>query len=287
MFKVLSQTKQLKLLAVAFLLQSLPASSDILSDTPSDNINLTPIITVKEQPKEEPEKSPPSPGLSFGVPSAFGASNNSVFVGLSYGASVNDGLFTFYNSANKKVADGSMNFGIGLGDASDLAAEVSVGIISMTCQKGKSCFAADGTMGLKLHKRFDNTFIDGFALGYSDLVRWGEASDFATIYVAASKDISVVDKEALFTVGIGTGGFRSQSDVDSNKNNPNLFTGIGVKLAPRLSLSSSWNGSTLNAGFGISPFDFPLSVSTGVTDITDVKREGMRYSINFGYSFSF
>ena len=61
MFKVLSQTKQLKILAIAFLLQSLPASSDILSDTSSDNIQLNPIITVKEQPKEEPEKTPPSP----------------------------------------------------------------------------------------------------------------------------------------------------------------------------------------------------------------------------------
>ena len=258
----------------------------VFSQTTSD-VQLSPIITTKEEVKEDTKKEPPAPGLSFGVPSAYGASDNSVFLGISYGSSSRDGLFTFYNSNNEKVADGSMNFGVGIGDPNQLAAEVSVGIISIACQNGSSCFGADGTAGLKIHKKVDSPLISGIGLGYSDLVRWGGASDFATIYGVASKDFKISNKEALLSLGIGSGGFRTKADIDSNKNNPNLFGGIGVKLAPRLSLASSWNGSTLGSGFGISPFDIPVSVSAGVTDITDVNGKGMQYSINIGYSFSF
>ena len=258
-----------------------------LAETQSNNLQIASIITVKEEAQKDEEKSPPAPGLSFGVPSAYGASDNSLFVGISYGASVEEGLFTFYNSNDKKVADGSMNFGLGVGDPNKLAAEVSVGIISLACQGGESCFGADGTMGIKLHKKLDNSFVDGVAIGYSDLVRWGEASDFATIYGVTSKDFKINNKNGLLSLGIGTGGFRSKADIDSNENNPNLFGGIGVQLAPRLSLSSGWNGSILSSGLGISPFDFPLSVSVGITDITDVNGQGQQFSINLGYSFSF
>jgi hypothetical protein len=180
-----------------------------------------------------------------------------------------------------------MSFGAGIGDPNQLAAEIVVGIISVACQDGESCFGADGTAGFKLHKKIDSPFINGIALAYSDIIRWGEASDFATIYGVVSKDFKIMDKDSLLSLGIGTGGFRSKYDIDSNKNNPNLFGGIGIKLAPRLSLASSWNGSTLGAGLGISLFNFPLSVSTGVTDITGVNDQGMQYSVNLGYSFSF
>ena len=259
------------------------------AETQSDNLQISPIITIKDESQEDEENSPPAPGLSFGVPSAYGASDNSFFVGVSYGASVEEGLFTFYSSkTNKnKVADGSMNFGLGVGDPNQLAAEISVGIISLLCQDGESCFGSDGTMGIKLHKRLDNSFLDGVAIGYSDLVRWGEASDFATVYGVTSKDFKINNKNGLLSIGIGTGGFRSKADIDSNENNPNLFGGIGVQLAPRLSLSTGWNGSILSSGLGISPFDFPLSVSVGITDITDVNGAGQQWSINLGYSYSF
>ena len=277
--------KPIKLLYKFALIASFLQFLTAYANQASNNLGLSPIITVKE--KEKKEKEPPAPGLSFGAPSAYGAGGGSVFIGISYGADGQEGIFTFYDDDDKKVADGSMSFGFGLGDPNKLAAEVSVGIISMSCQNGKSCFGADGTMGVKLHKKLEGQFINGIGFGYSDLVRWGEASDFATIYGVASKDFKISDKDALFSLGIGTGSFRSKSDMDSNQNDPNLFGGIGVKLSSRISIASSWNGSTLGAGFGISPFDFPLSVSAGVTDITDVNGKGYQYSINIGYSYTF
>mgnify|MGYP001400725446 CR=1 FL=1 len=143
-------------------------------------------------------------------------------------------------------------------------------------------------MGLKLHKLLEEDFfIDGIGLGYSNLGRWGEASDIDTIYGVASKNFEIQGKEGQFSLGIGTGGFRTKDDIDSGDNNPNLFGGVGIKLASRIALATSWNGSTLAAGLPLSPFDFPLSVSIGMTDLTDVNGKGAQYSVNLGYSLSY
>ena len=276
-----------KIFPTLFISASVFQCFELFSEPLSNNVQISPIVTTKKEVNEEQTKEPPSPGLSFGAPSAYGASGGSIFVGVSYGADADTGLTTLYDDGGSKVADGSMNAGFGIGDPNKLAAEVTVGIISLACQGGESCFGADGTMGMKLHKKIDSPLINGIALAYSDIVRWGEASDFATIYGVASKDFKIKDKDALLSLGIGTGGFRSKASIDANENDPNLFGGIGIKLNPRLSLASSWNGSTLGAGFGISPFYFPLSVSVGITDLTEVNEQGRQYSINLGYSFSF
>ena len=41
------------------------------------------------------------------------------------------------------------------------------------------------------------------------------------------------------------------------------------------------------AGFGLSPFDFPLNFSLGISDITDNSTNGAQFNINTGYSFRF
>ena len=71
------------------------------------------------------------------------------------------------------------------------------------------------------------------------------------------------------------------------RNDPNLFGGYGVQILPRVSIASSWNGNALNAGFGLSPFDFPLNFSIGISDITNNSNNGAQFNINTGYSFRF
>ena len=274
-------TQLIKPIAFLGVLFQIPAT---LADSLPVFSEISPIITVREGPDK---KTPPSPGLSFGVPSAFGASGGNGFISISYGSDGGEGLFTTYDDKGNKVADGSMNLGMGFGDPNQLGAEISVGIISLLCQDNESCFGSDGTLGLKLHKTFeDNTYVDGIGFGFSNIYRWGDASNIDTIYGVASKNFKINNNDASVSLGLGTGGFRSKTDIDSGENNPNLFGGFGVKLLPRLSFASSWSGSTLAGGFGISPFDFPLSLSVGLTDITDVNEKGPQYSINLGYSFS-
>ena len=66
--------------------------------------------------------------------------------------------------------------------------------------KGNSCFGADGTMGVKLHKKLEDTCRCENRL--FRLVRWGEASDFASIYGVASKDFKINNKDGLLSLGI-------------------------------------------------------------------------------------
>ena len=145
MSKVLKNKIFLKLLIISAIL--LQMSKHFSSH--SNNIRISPIISTKEEVEEEEKKDPPAPGLSFGVPSAYGASGEVRFCRNILWCKCYDGVFTFYTHDNKKVkqADGSMNFGFGVGDPNQLAAEVSVGIISLLCQEGSSCFGADGTAG--------------------------------------------------------------------------------------------------------------------------------------------
>ena len=236
------------------------------------------------------------PGLTFGVPTSYGLVSGDVFVGISYSADGSSGLFNYSSDNSNKDIDGSMMFGLGFGDDKKLALETTVGIISLLCQdgvnsslfNGESCFGADGTVGVKLHKRFSkDSPISGVAIGYSDLVKWGEASDYSTIYGVASKDFKINNRSGLVSLGLGTGHFRSNSDVDNSENNANIFAGIGYELAPRLSLSTSWNGNQLSSGFGLTPFNFPLAFTVGMTDLTDEKGQGPQYSINAGYTFTF
>ena len=95
-----------KFVLIAIGSQCLSANTDLLSN----NIEFSPIITVKE--KEKQVKEPPAPGLSFGAPSAYGAGGGSVFVGISYGADGQEGLFTFTPKTMKKVAMNPMNIGL-------------------------------------------------------------------------------------------------------------------------------------------------------------------------------
>jgi len=263
--------------------------------TPAEESNQITIITpiIKKVSNETPEEYQPNPGLSFGIPSALGASWGDAFVSVAYTADYESGLFTWHNKYGEKVADGSMNFGFGFGDPEkNIGGELSVGIISLLSQNGRSGFGADGTAGIKLHKSLPWLFDTHTAISWTNFAKWGEATKTDTFYGVVSKEFELRQDyknsfSSLITLGIGTGSHRSNTTIDANENYPNLFGGFGVKILPRLSLASSWNGNSLSAGFGVSPFNFPLNFSIGVSDITNNSSKGAQFSINTGYSINF
>ena len=270
------------------------SSGNLLSNKYKNNSNklfITPII--KRVKEEKPKEKEPNPGLSFGIPSAMGSSWKDVFVSVAYTADYDEGLFTWHNENNSKVADGSMNLGFGFGDPNEsIGGEISVGIISLFSQNGESGFGSDGTAGIKFHKAMPSLFNTHAAIAWSNPIKWGEASKKDTVYGVLSKEFELrPDRNnkfsSLLTLGIGTGAHRSNTTIKDNRNDPNLFGGYGVKILPRLSVASSWNGNALNAGFGLSPFDFPLNFSIGISDLTNNSKKGSQFNINTGYSFTF
>ena len=205
----------------------------------------------------------------------------------------------FYKDGKKK-ADGSMSFGFGMGNPNEsFGTEVSVGIISMTCQDAAgsgaasdSCFGSDGNIGIKLHKMVSEK--QAYAIGYSNPIIWGDASTTDSIYAVTSRNFTVTrgegqrDMPGSWTLGVANGNHRSKGEIDAAQNDtPNVFGGVGLHILPRVSLATSWNGSAANVGFGLSLFDdIPISLTVGVTDVTN-NRDNRSYSINTGYSFSY
>ena len=221
--------------------------------------------------------SPPSPASSFGTPSAYGANAGDAFVGL---AGASDG--------KRSDTDGSMSLGVGFGDAVDsVGVELNAGIISL------DGFADDGQIGIKMHKIFPEADNLAVAVGWTNPITWGAAdSAEETFYGVVTKSFDLRPEESntmplTVSGGIGTGSFRSTGAIAAGTNAPNFFGSVGLRVIPELSLVSSWTGSALNMGISAAPFDVPLVLTAGVTDVTSNTNEGDRFSASIGYGFQF
>ena len=218
----------------------------------------------------------PSPASSFGTPTAYGANERDAFIGL---AGVTGG---------DADTDGSMSLGVGFGDAVEsVGVEVSGGIISL------DGFADDGQIGFKVHKIFPEADNLAVAVGWSNPITWGDADDAEdTFYGVVTQRFELQPEQSnplplTVSVGVGTGSFRSLGAIRAGNNDPNLFGSLGLEVTPNVALVSSWTGSALNAGVSAAPFDFPLVVSAGASDITDNTDVGTRFSASIGYGFKF
>ena len=222
----------------------------------------------------------PTPGSTFGTPTAYGANWRQAFVGTS-------GIIDFEGPGR---TDGSFSVGAGFGNSiSSVGVEVSMSVTSVSPDD----FADSGSFGLKVHKIVPNTNGLGLAVGWSNALDWGDTQDAAeTIYGVASKSFALRPNNnnrlpLSVSLGLGTGSFRSTGAIAAGDNVPNLFGSLGVVLIPQVSLATSWTGSQWNLGMGIAPFRVPLTFTLGFTDVTDNTVNGSGFNINAGYSIKF
>lgn len=219
----------------------------------------------------------PAPASGFLTPSAYGADWGDAFVGLS-GAT----------AGNQSDLDGSAGFGFGFGDAVDnVGVEVSVGIISLVG------LADDGTVGFKLHKVFPQVNNLAVAVGWANPIKWGDAEiEPDTFYGVATQRFNLAPGKAnplplTASLGVGTGTFRSTGAIAAGDNTPSVFGSLGLRVIPEISVVSSWTGNALGLAVSGAPFEFPLVMTAGVSDVTGNTDEGARFNGSIGYSFSF
>ena len=222
----------------------------------------------------------PTPGTTFGTPSAYGANWRQAFVGTS-------GIIDLGGAGR---TDGSFSVGTGFGNSvSSLGVEVSMSVTSVSAGD----FGDSGSFGVKLHKIIPSTGGLGLAVGWSNALDWGDTRDAEeTVYGVASKTFALRPDSTnrlplSASVGVGTGSFRSTGAIAAGDNAPNVFASLGVVLIPQVSLASSWTGSQWNLGMGVAPFRVPLTFTLGFTDVTDNTVNGSGFNINAGYSISF
>lgn len=185
--------------------------------------------------------------------------------------------------------------GAGFGDSiNSVGLEVDVDLNSISSNGGEN-FGDAGTVGFKIHKVIPNSNGLGIAAGWATAKDWGVAKDAEeTIYVAGTKGFELLPNcegsntlPVEFTLGFGSGAYRKLDDFKTGDNHPSMFGSAGIQLIPELSFATSWTGNSLNAGFGITPFYFPVSLSVGYTDVTDKTVTGRAYNFNIGYSFNY
>jgi hypothetical protein len=220
-----------------------------------------------------------SPGSTAGGPSAFGANFGDAYIGVS-GSN---------RRAKVNEADGSMGLGFGLGDSSKyVGLEVSVNLGSIRK------FAANGEVGLKLHRKLSSK--SSIAIGYDGGIVWGEENRGreSTLYGVVSQVIPLrpenQDNSMPLTLSLGVGGgrFRSLNDVINQRDSVGVFGSLGLQVAPQASLVSSWTGRDLNLGVSFVPIrTTPLFVTAVAANVLQRDDNATVFSLSLGYGFNF
>lgn len=217
-----------------------------------------------------------APSLQPGVPSAFIANWGDYFIGVS-GAT---------RGRLRDNVDGSINMGVGLGDAvKALALELDLNIASI------NNFGSNGTFDAKVARVLENRsdFRLGASVGVVNIAEWGnETKANANPYGVATAAWPLQPGNANFKqtlqVSVGFGG----ETFAPEQENFGAFGSIGVELLPNLGISGGWSGRGANAGVSYVPFKrTPLTLSLVAADIFDNTTNGPVgvLSISWGSNF--
>jgi hypothetical protein len=235
-----------------------------------------------------------SPGFSIFNPVGFGADNNLVFFALSY---QNRTRYT-------QTSDGEGGFGIGIGDANNIAAELSYSINSF----GSSAAFGSGAFNIKVHKRLSED--TAVAIGWNQFAKtqFGAGrngngpSDYPnnSYYAVGTKifrtreDINDPFSRVAVTAGVGSGVFLPFDEKTLDRTGLGVFGSVGVRVARPISAVLEWTGQDLAAGVSIAPFEnFPLVITPAFRDIAGISTNsagataGARFVMGASVAFNF
>jgi hypothetical protein len=235
-----------------------------------------------------------SPGFSVFNPVGFGADNNLVFFALSY---QNRTRYT-------QTSDGEGGFGIGIGDANNIAAELSYSINSF----GSSAAFGSGAFNIKVHKRFSED--TAAAIGWNQFAKTqfgggrngNGPSDYPnnSYYAVGTKifrtreDINDPFSRVAVTGGIGSGVFLPFNENTLDRTGLGVFGSVGIRVARPVSAVIEWTGQDLAAGVSIAPFEnFPLVITPAFRDIAGIGANaagtagGARFVLGASVAFNF
>ncbi len=224
-----------------------------------------------------------APGSTAGTPSAYGASWGQAYVG--------GGLFFPLEDGR---TDGSLSIGFGLGDTvKSIGIEVNANITSVGGGNSNFDFGDSGFLGVKVHKYLGNG--GAVAVGYANPVTWGDSNRAKdTIYGVVTKSFDLQPNDPnnkmplTFSLGVGSGIFRSKGAIAANENPANIFGSIGIRTAPEVAWVSSWTGNRLNVGGSFAPIKkTPIVINAIFTDVTDNFGDGIGISLSAGYAIKF
>ena len=234
-------------------------------------------LLIEPLVKPAREKRIYSPGLTFGTPSAFGASWGDAFLSAS-GATA--------GKARNGQIDGSISTGFGLGDAQKLIGlEFSYNLGSI------KNFGENGTFDLKAHRIVydQGNHKVAVAAGWNTFAQYGNegirpsgAYGVISTYSFLKPNNPVNRMPISFSVGAGGGNFRQGTESTG------IFAGAGIQFHPQVGIGLGWSGVGLNAGIAFMPVPtIPLTITAQGADLTDNSPGGTVFVLSVGYGFNF
>lgn len=178
--------------------------------------------------------------------------------------------------------DGSIAFGVGLGDASrSLGAQVT-GVVS-SLGTGDTGFGESGSVNLKFSRALTPSTFAG--LGVDNLLAWGTEAEEegikTTLAVTHFAEVAVAGEPfpLMMTAGYGT-------HVRADGTEPGAILGLGAGLTEHIGASVSTNTEYLNLGLGVSvPGVKGLSLSATWVDALDQQdRQVGQFAVTYSFN---
>ncbi len=223
-----------------------------------------------------------SPGTSFDVPTAFGASLGDVGIGVGFQSRTR---FT-------QTTDGGGGVVFGLGDPYNAVGfDVGIGLNDLGIN-GNGSFGSRGSFFFKLHRVLPEDF--RIAVAVENALIWGGSDTDTSVYGVVSKTFRL--KESRFepfsrlylNVGVGSGRFRTEDQVFNDTGSVGVFGSVAVRVIDQMNVFTEWTGQDLDVGLSIAPFpDIPIVITPAAIDITGSAGDGVRFGLGISYGFRF
>ncbi|MBO1347676.1 MAG: hypothetical protein EBE86_009885 [Hormoscilla sp. GUM202] len=222
-----------------------------------------------------------SPGLTVGIPSGFGADNNTIYTGASFQE----------RARGSDMSDAGFGLGVGLGDArKSVGVELSYAFASLGTNTRDF---GSGGFNVKVHRRVSEDL--AVAGGINGLITLGDETGLEdTFYGVATKifrtdeDIDKPFSRIAVTAGIGTGQFRTQEALLDDKTQFNVFGNVAFRVARRVSIITEWSGQDFGVGVSIAPLkNIPLVITPALRDIAGSDLDGARLVLGGGVAHRF
>ncbi len=219
-----------------------------------------------------------APALTIANPYGFGA-DRGFYSSLSYQTDTRFG--------NDSDGDATMGFGFGVGDARKaVGAELSYTLASF----GNNRDFGTGGFNLKVHRQLSEGW--GVAAGWNSFLSVGDDNDLQdSLYLTTSKifktreNLDSAFSRIAATIGVGNGQFRTESAIEDDEEQFNVFGSLAFRVASPVSFVTEWTGQDLALGLSASPFrTIPVTINVGVRDLTGAG-DGARFVAGVGTSF--
>lgn len=216
-----------------------------------------------------------APGVAFGSPVAFGASWGQLYAGV--------GGQTIPPGAEYDV-DGSMIFGLGLGDPDRyVGLELASTIISL-----RDDFGEDGDFNAKIHRSLP--WRAAVAVGVEQAEGWGAAENSQeSVYGVYTQAFELAPNNPRYPmpliINVGVGDERFADPGDSGVN---VFGSVSIHPHRQLSIIADYTGRDTNAAISFVPFRrVPVIVTLGAINLGERFGNDVEFAGGLGYLFQF